>query len=190
VVVVDHNTDGGFSSSNFGGGFELADDMDLDDDHPRPSPVTPRGFDPHASVLVRRSNSLDTRSPTTSYAPYSTQHGGMTHGIRRQTESMCASPTVLFSPSATPSPAPSRAHSPDSTMTVTADTTPEYYDSMGLPSRRMSKNSSTAGLDHSQLGDGQLRSKPFKCPKDGCNKSYKQASRLTVRPMRVLTRMC
>ncbi|KAH7103273.1 hypothetical protein BKA62DRAFT_697926 [Auriculariales sp. MPI-PUGE-AT-0066] len=165
VVVVDPN-----NGLNFGGGFELADDMDLDGE-PQSDRFNqqPTAFDPHTSVLVQRAASADARS-----APY--PQPLFAHKLQqRYSESECASPTLLFSPSATPSPAPSRPPSPglsiDSGGTVTmADAS--------FPPRRSSKTSMMAGSDHYSGYDGPVRPKPFRCPKDGCNKSYKQANGL------------
>ncbi|EJD55652.1 hypothetical protein AURDEDRAFT_148040 [Auricularia subglabra TFB-10046 SS5] len=152
VVVVD---DEDAADLLAGGGFDLAvaGDMELDEGHQPASAYSagPAAFD-NTSVLVAR-RARPSRRPT--FAPYPP------HRLRIS-ELPCASPAVLFSPSNTPSPAVSRAPSPDPTQLA----------------RRPSKLSIAASEDTADSDAAPPRSKAYKCPKEGCNKSYKQANGL------------
>ncbi|KZV79867.1 hypothetical protein EXIGLDRAFT_734034 [Exidia glandulosa HHB12029] len=144
VVVVDERGESFFSA----GGFELPDDMELDH-HVMPASA-PSAFDT-TSVLVRRSSAPS----TTAYAPYPPRAEILAKlAQRRMSDLPCASPTVLFSPSATPSREPSPDFDPALSSTVSV--------------------TESAPVPH----DGEPRRKPFRCPKEGCNKSYKQANGL------------
>ncbi|EJD52316.1 hypothetical protein AURDEDRAFT_111070 [Auricularia subglabra TFB-10046 SS5] len=145
------------------GGFDLADDMELDEQPAASGAAAPFGvsaFD-NTSVLVRRSAGFAT--PT--YAPYPT---------RRQRDyatdaSECVPPELLFSPSATPSPSPSRDGSPEP---------PRRASSTGSSAAEAPKSADSAAVPSSETPVPGSRPKPFRCPKEGCNKSYKQANGL------------
>ncbi|KZV83699.1 hypothetical protein EXIGLDRAFT_701137 [Exidia glandulosa HHB12029] len=158
VVVVDPNACGPAAAFS-AGGFALPDDMELDE--PTPSPTSSFSAFDNTSVLVRRSSSA---FGAPAFSPYPPREALRRMQSYSTDPAECAPPELLFSPSATPSPAPSRDASPEPHITT-----------IRRPSS-LSGASDSAAEASSDMPSS--RPKPFRCPKPGCNKSYKQANGL------------
>ncbi|KAG6372568.1 hypothetical protein JVT61DRAFT_7680 [Boletus reticuloceps] len=93
----------------------------------------------------------------------------------------CIPPAVVFSTANTPAntPAASRVPSPSSSSRHSASSTAAH--SSDVPSAKPSssqQHSPRASTTLSRPASSLLLSKPFRCPKPNCNKSYKQANGL------------
>jgi len=189
-----------FQADSSGGGFDMLDDMEFDS-APSSAPLYPNAHFPAApsafdmtSVLVRRTTVAHGHNPFSPYPP--SQHAATrsqsvhqdptASALRRYqgysdhsalpgtgpfpSNAECVQPALLFSASATPSPlntpAASRGASPD--LMASSNSEPSTPSTPTTPSPT------------SQVGAAASLSfqKPFRCPKPGCNKSYKQANGL------------
>lgn len=86
----------------------------------------------------------------------------------------CIPPAIVFSTANTPTntPAASRVPSPSN------PSRPTHSPSDASSSAKVPSNSSRASTTLSRPASSLLLSKPFRCPKPNCNKSYKQANGL------------
>ena len=163
-----------------------------------PSPVS--AFDT-ATVLPSRASTMsafsqtqhDSFSPYTGYSDYSTVTSPLqaSQEITSASSSQpgspysCVPPTLLYSPSSiTPAntPSSSRVASP---VTAQGQTQASYHPLSAQASTSASASTSPsptstprASTTLSRPASSLLLSKPFRCPKPNCNKSYKQANGL------------
>jgi transcription factor SFP1 len=172
VLVVDPNAAPASPSFGPSGAFDV-DDMELDDGGssgastpPPATPLSPRSSPPPGSVF-------DTSLVRSAYATYGEFNTSLSAGSTPPPEEGrlnapgCVPPAVLFSPGGSPSG--SRTGSPVPRASAAAGPSTEKPAKAAVP-----RASTTVARPATTL----LLSKPFKCPKPNCNKSYKQANGL------------
>jgi len=186
VVVVDPVAQQPAAVDFSAGGFDLADDMDLDEPESM-APIAstsavPAGAFAAQSVLVHRAPMWNT-SGTSTFTPYPRMRDALRRYQDFSTEATdCVVPELLFSPSVTPSPSGSRDGSPDPILRrgssdSSGDDTPSTPTAAWvIPRERVFMTRAAGILTASDLPTP--RPKPFRCPKPGCSKAYKQANGL------------
>ncbi|EIW74703.1 hypothetical protein CONPUDRAFT_159995 [Coniophora puteana RWD-64-598 SS2] len=153
---------------------------------PSSSSAAPEGFNSHAGYS-EYSSSMPGTVPST---PVSEEPMHSQTGSEPGSPFGCLSPALVFSTTTTPAntPAHSRVPSPSNFMRAIASASVGAYASTSSegagPSSKASRsgspaqNSIRASTTLSRPASSLLLSKPFKCPKANCNKSYKQANGL------------
>ncbi|KAH7107927.1 hypothetical protein BKA62DRAFT_680438 [Auriculariales sp. MPI-PUGE-AT-0066] len=177
------------------GGFDIGDDMEIDEPEVMSSaPVVSASAAampsfPGQSVLVQRAAASTWNAAGPSFAPYPALHALRRYHDYSTDASECVVPELLFSPSVTPSPAGSRDGSPDPVLVAprgpssidsssSSDdaSTPLAMSGQQQPQRVFLTRAAGGTISASDLPPP--RPKPFRCPKPGCSKAYKQANGL------------
>ncbi|KAH7886620.1 hypothetical protein F5I97DRAFT_1020827 [Phlebopus sp. FC_14] len=150
-------------------------------------------FPPSRSAVPNPSNATEPFNGYAGYSDYSSSMPGTVsppasddmHGPLSPAESHspygCLPPALVFSTTTTPAntPAASRVPSPSSASAQPARSADPQHASSDSPKPASSQQASPrASTTLSRPASSLLLSKPFRCPKPNCNKSYKQANGL------------
>ena len=188
VVVIDRANRSSDPTPCFSaGGFDFGEEMDIDEPAVAEAPSTPGPSAVPAfgnqSFFVHRGAAWNP-TPAVGYSPYPHREATRRYQHYSMTDpSECVVPELLFSASNTPSPSGSRDGSPDpvtghSSSSQDLDEV-SMFGGAGPAANPLSHRAvltRAAGIVDCTLPPS--RPKPFKCPKPGCNKAYKQANGL------------